>query len=115
MYNLGMIEDRLSNAVDAAVHLEKAVSLRVPDARHRLLIDLYLARAYARLGEVARAQQAVLDLRKHKAGLDEWDTILKSEQADTLRAVIGDDVVVARELASGSVDVMSLATRVNQT
>lgn len=109
MYNLGMIEDRLGNALDAAVHLEKAIALKVPDARHRLLIDLYLARAYARLGEAARAQEAVLELRKHKSGLDEWDTILKSEQAETLRAVIGNDVAVARELATGSADVMTLA------
>jgi predicted Zn-dependent protease len=115
MYNLGMIEDRLGNALDAAVHLERAIALKVPDARHRLLIDLYLARAYARLGEAARAQDAVLELRKHKSGLDEWDTILKSEQADTLRAVIGDDVIAARELASGKMDVMTLAVQPKQT
>lgn len=115
MYNLGMIEDRLGKALDAAVHLEKAIALKVPDARHRLLIDLYLARAYARLGETARAQDAVIELRKHKSGLDEWDTILKSDQAETLRAVIGDDVAVARELAAGTTDVMTLAVSARQT
>ncbi|MBK8025627.1 MAG: tetratricopeptide repeat protein [Chloroflexi bacterium] len=108
-YNLGMIEDRLGKAQAAAEHLEKALQLNVKDARHRLLIELYRARAYARLGDVAQAQGAVMELRKSRSGLDEWDTILKSEQAETLRAAIGEDVEAARALLAGSQDVMSLA------
>lgn len=109
LYNLGMIEDRLDRAADTTAHLEKALALKVPDARHRLLIHVYLARAYARLGDGARAQQAALDIRKQKSGLQEWDTILNSEQADTLRAVIGEDVEAARALVGGTMDVMALA------
>jgi tetratricopeptide (TPR) repeat protein len=109
LYNLGMIEDRLERSADAVEHLQKALALKVPDARHRLLIYLYLARAYARLGDRAAAQDAVIQVRKHKNGLEEWQKILESEQAETLRAVLGVDVDAARELAAGRLDVMALA------
>lgn len=109
LYNLGMIEDRTGSAQSAAEHLEKALQLKVSDVRHRLLIQLYLARAYARLGEVAKAQEAVVELRKSKSGLEEWDTILKSDQAEALREAIGVDVETARALLAGSQDVQGLA------
>jgi len=113
LYNLGMIEDRLGASDQGAAqlaitHLEKALALKVPDARHRLLIHLYLARAHARLGAMGDAQEAVADLRKHKVGLSEWETILKSEQAETLRAVIGDDIETANGLISGELDVTGM-------
>lgn len=108
LYNLGMIEDRLERSADAVDHLNKALALKVPDARHRLLIYLYLARAYARLGDSAAAQDAVIQVRKHKNGLEEWQKILESDQADTLRAVLGGDVEAAGELAAGRLDVMAL-------
>jgi tetratricopeptide (TPR) repeat protein len=109
LYNLGMIEDRLSRSADAVEHLGKALALKVPDARHRLLIYFYLARAYARLGNTAAAQDAVIQVRKHKNGLEEWQKILESDQAETLRNVLGDDVEAAGELAAGRLDVMALA------
>ncbi|MBL8131159.1 MAG: tetratricopeptide repeat protein [Anaerolineae bacterium] len=109
LYNLGMIEDRLGSARSAVDHLEKALAFKVSDVRHRLLIHLYVARAYARLGDAAKAQGAILELRRSKSGLEEWDTILKSDQAETLRAAIGDDVETARALIAGSQDVLSLA------
>ncbi len=109
LYNLGMIEDRLEHSQQVVEHLQKALALKVPDARHRLLIYLYLARAYARLGDTAAAQDAVIQVRKHKHGLEEWQKILQNGQAETLRAALGEDVEAAAELAQGKIDVMALA------
>ncbi len=109
LYNLGMIEDRLGMATEAVEHLQKALALKVPDARHRLLIYLYLARAYARLGDAAAAQDAAIQVRKHRNGLEEWEKLLESDQAETLRDALGDDVGAAAELARGRLDVMALA------
>lgn len=108
LYNLGMIEDRLEMATEAIEHLQKALALKVPDARHRLLIYLYLARAYARQGDTAAAQDAAIQVRKHRSGLEEWQKLLQSDQAETLRAALGDDVAAADDLAHGRLDVMAL-------
>jgi tetratricopeptide (TPR) repeat protein len=107
-YNLGMIEDRLKLSAPAAEHLEQALTLKVKDARHRLLIHFYLARAYGRLQQTAKAQAAVDALKQQVNGLEEWQTILKSDQAETLRAVIGDDVQTALELVRGDLTVQDL-------
>jgi len=109
LYNLGMIEDRLGHSAEVVDHLRQALELKVPDARHRLLIYLYLARAEARLGDNAAAEEAASQIRKLKNGLEEWQKILESEQAETLRAVLGDDVNAAAELAAGRMDAMTLA------
>ncbi len=108
LYNLGMIEDRLARSSDVIAHLDAALELRVPDARHRLLIHLYRARAYARLGDADAAQAAVDQVKQHTGGLEEWSKILESEQAETLRAAIGADVDAAQALAKGERAVMSL-------
>ncbi len=109
LYNLGMIEDRLERSEEVIAHLTAALALKVPDARHRLLMYLYLARANARLNNASAAQEAVIQLRKQKNGLDEWRKILDSDQADTLRDVIGADVGLAGELSAGRLDVLALA------
>ncbi|MBN8635429.1 MAG: tetratricopeptide repeat protein [Anaerolineae bacterium] len=108
LYNLGMIEDRLSQSQNAIEHLTQALAAGVRDARHRLLIRFYLVRAYARLGDTANAQAELITLRKDKSGVSEWTTILASDQAETLRAVIGADVEQATQLISGELDVMAL-------
>lgn len=110
LYNLGMIEDRLGYSSDVVEHLQAALALKVPDARHRLLMHFYLARAYARLGDAERAAGALAALRKERSGLEEWQTILASDQAATLRAVLGADVAVAQTLVDGERDVMDLST-----
>jgi tetratricopeptide (TPR) repeat protein len=107
-YNLGMIEDRLQLSSQVVEHLEQALALKVKDTRHRLLIHFYLARAYGRLKQTAKAQAAVEALKKHVTGLEEWQTILKSDQAETLRTVIGDDVQTALELIRGELTVQDL-------
>lgn len=103
-YNLGMIEDRLRQSAPVVEHLQRALALKVKEKRHRALIHLYLARAYSRLGDETSAQQQILALKRETAGLEEWETILKSDQADTLRAVLGADVQAAQALASGELE-----------
>ena len=46
-----MIEDRLKQSENVVEHLQKAIALKVPDIRHRLLIDFYLLRAPDSLDE----------------------------------------------------------------
>jgi tetratricopeptide (TPR) repeat protein len=103
-YNLGMIEDRLGEPDQAAKHLEAALEHRVPDARHRLLIHLYLARAYSRLGDQEAAGRQIELLRRQRAGLDEWQKLLKHEQAVSLRAVLAEDVQLAQAIIAGKVE-----------
>lgn len=100
-YNLGLIEDRLKDSEAVIEHLNHALALKVSDARHRLLIHLYLLRAYGRLGRDAEAEAAFKSLKRDMSGLEEWQTILRSAQAATLREVIGDDVQTALELING--------------
>jgi tetratricopeptide (TPR) repeat protein len=108
-YNLGMIEDRLGHSQAVIDHLERALSLNVPERRHRLLISLYVARAYARLGNAEYAQAALEMMRNESASLREWQTLLGSDQAATLRDVLGADVQTVDDLLEGRRDVMSLA------
>lgn len=108
-YNLGMIEDRTKDAESAVHHLQQALEVHVPDVRHRLLIYLYLARAYVRLGDHRSAEDAVKHLKKHENGLTEWNAILKSEQAETLRQVIQADVDTIEQIINGEITVEALA------
>jgi tetratricopeptide (TPR) repeat protein len=108
-YNLGMIEDRLGEAEAARAHLSEALAAGVPDARHRLLIHLYLARSQARLGDAAAAQAQVELLKREEAGLRDWQTILAGDQAQTLREVLDADVQLAAALIDGTTDAAVLA------
>jgi tetratricopeptide (TPR) repeat protein len=107
-YNLGMIEDRLKLSQEVIDHLRIALKLKVPDARHRLLIHLYLTRAYSRMGNMEAAKHEVKSLARHQGGLNEWQVLLQSDQAQTLRDVIEDDVKTAEALIDGSIDVLAL-------
>lgn len=106
LYNLGMIEDRLDASNDALKHLDSALALGVNDARHRLLIHLYRARAYARLGDAEAARTALATMKKQRSGLDEWQKLLASDQAQTLRDVLGEDVALAASLLDSKEDMM---------
>ena len=97
-YNQGMIEDRLGLARPALEHAGEALAANVPDARHRLLLNLYLARARMRLGDRARAEEALKQLRREGKGLEEWQRLLEHEQAATLRVVLEEDIQLARML-----------------
>jgi tetratricopeptide (TPR) repeat protein len=108
-YNLGMIEDRLGQSDRTIRHLREALNLRVPDARHRLLIHLYLARAYSRQNDFSAAQGEIEAIKKHRSGLKEWQTILKNEEAATLRAVLETDIQTAQALADDKLDAAGLS------
>ena len=108
-YNLGMIEDRLAEPQAVVEHLTQALTHKIPDVRHRLLIHLYLARAYARLGSLDAAQREIELLKQHRNGLEEWQSLLEHEQAAALRQVLADDIALTEKLISGRADVVMLA------
>lgn len=114
LYNLGMIQDRLEQSEAVVSSLTRALALRVPDARHRLLIHLYLARAYARQGDHSALAQEMAELRRLKGGLEEWRKLLASEQADTLRKVLGADVDTLADIMSGALDDAAVTQRLAQ-
>jgi predicted Zn-dependent protease len=101
-YNLGMIEDRLNLPQETITHLQQALNLRVPDARHRLLIYLYLARAYARLNDTTQRDEAIAQMQKNRGGLEEWQNLLSHEEAAMLRVVLEADIEVAQGLLAGT-------------
>ena len=108
-YNLGMIEDRANNPEAALRYLDEALAYKGIDNHYRFLMHFYRARNYARLGEKEAAEAAVRQLKSLGGGLNQWQIILQSEQADTLRAVLEDDIRAAEALYHGHRDVMALA------
>lgn len=108
-YNLGLIADRQGDAAEAILYLERALRARIPDARYRLLSDLWLARAYMRRGQLATARQHIAALRKQSGALDAWRIVLASEQAAPLRDLLAADLGLAARLIDGSAPVEALA------
>ena len=100
-YNLGMIEDRLRDSDAVISHLQRALAQKIPDSRHRLLANVYLWRAYSRLDDDAAAAAALAALRRERAGLEEWTVIMSADEAQALRAVLSDDIDLARRLIAG--------------
>ncbi len=101
-YNLGMIEDRLADNQAAIAQLQRALALKMPDSRHRLLTHLYLWRAYTRLADEKAAGAALAALKKEKAGLEEWQVIMSADEAQALRAVLSADIDLAQRLVDGA-------------
>lgn len=108
-YNLGMIEDRLGESAQVVTYLEHALNLKIKDERHRALIHFFLVRAYTRLEDTTAAQKQLDLLKHHRDGLDEWEKLLKSDQADTLRAALGADIEAAQGVADGQITLAALA------
>ena len=100
-YNLGMIEDRLADHAAVIRHLTRALELKIPDSRHRLLTHLYLNRAYQGLGKRDAAARALVALKSEGAGLEEWQVIMSADEAQALRDVLKDDIESARRLIEG--------------
>ena len=100
-YNLGMIEDRLEDAPAVVQHLTRALALKMPDSRHRLLAQLYLWRAHERLGDHDSAVAARSAMRQERAGLEEWQLIMSADEAAALRQVLSADIEQARQLLEG--------------
>ena len=109
VYNLGMIEDRLQASESAVEHLGAALELGIPDSRHRLLANLYLLRAWMRLGDGLQAGQALAALKGEKAGLEEWQVIMSADEAAALREVLSQDIELARALIAGEKEPALLA------
>jgi predicted Zn-dependent protease len=101
-YNLGMVEDRLGMAAEAVEHLQAALTASVPDARHRVLIHLWLARNYTRLNQPAEASTHLETLRAQKKGLGEWQSIFESEQAQMIRRILAEDIDLAQQIFDGA-------------
>lgn len=108
-YNLGMIEDRLGEPAQVVGYLEHALTLKIKDERHRALIHFFLVRAHAIQGDIAAAKKQLDLLKRNQSGLDEWEKLLKSDQADTLRAALGTDIEAAQKVASGQITLAALA------
>jgi hypothetical protein len=108
-YNMGMIQDRLRDSQAVLDSLTQKLNGKVADARHRLLIDLYVLRAYARLGNFANAQNTLTQLKRHKNGLREWELLLGEQNASVLRDVLSDDINLLRQLMNGETSVESVA------
>lgn len=108
-YNLGAIEDRLKQSGDAIEHLRHALNQKIPDARHRLLVHFYMARNYARLGDFSSAEESVKKIQNLYSGIQEWRTLMKSDQAQTLRDFIEADINLITALADGDMTVQELA------
>lgn len=113
-YNLGLIADRQGDAAEAILMLERALDARIPDARHRLIAYLWLARAYLRRGQIPAARKQLEAMKKHAGAVDEWRLIFASEQAAPLRDVLADDVDLAARLIDGSAPLEALTAPANE-
>lgn len=101
-YNLAMIQDRLKDSAGVIESLTKRLSIKeVPDARHRLLMYLYLGRAYARTQDADASAAMVTQLKKDRGGLKEWEMLLAEQNAGVLREVLAADVAAVRQLIDG--------------
>ncbi|MCI0713533.1 MAG: tetratricopeptide repeat protein [Chloroflexi bacterium] len=107
-YNLGMIEDRLQDSQNVIEHLSMALKSGLPDSRHRLLTYLWLARAHYRLGDETTADEVLIKLRQERKGLGEWSIIMDEDAASTLRAVLEDDIKLARRAIEDKKDADAL-------
>jgi tetratricopeptide (TPR) repeat protein len=110
-YNLGMIADRLGDNALAIKSLEKALAAKMPDSRHRLLVYLWQARAYARSQQNTAAEAAIAKLKQESSGLKEWQKILPDEQATVLRDVLEADVKLAEQLLKGEATLAQLGAK----
>lgn len=102
LYTLGMIADREGDARAASEALERAAASGIPRSRDRLLVHLWLARAYVRSGQSDPAQQQVVEMHKEADSLDEWRLILDSDQGRALRPLLETDINLATQLVRGT-------------
>lgn len=108
-YNMGMIQDRRRDSADTLRYLEQALKSGIADSRHRLLAQLWMARAYYRLQQPAEAKQAIKKMHKESVGLHEWETIFENAEAAVLKNVLAQDVHLAKQLIEQSPEAVDLA------
>ncbi len=102
LYTLGLLADREGDAPAVVDTLVRAVAAGIPLSRDRLLVHLWLARAYVRLGQREQAQQQVDELHQEAGSLDEWGLILESDQGRALRPLLEPDINLATQLVRGT-------------
>src|SRR5690606_7840774 len=107
-YTLGRAEVRLPRSEDAFQHPDESPPSTLPDAPHRLLTHLYRAGAYIRLGNVDAALESLDAIKRHRGGLNEWQNLLPSDQAEALRDTLQGDIRTAQALADGELDIKAL-------
>lgn len=107
-YNLGMIADRLQDDDLVLDSLQKALAVKIPDSRHRLLVYLWQIRAYLHKNQPQAAEQALNNLKKEGKGLKEWQKILPDDHATVLRAVLEADVELADQLINDELPLSAL-------
>lgn len=100
-YNLGMIAERQHDDKAALVYLQKALDLKMPDSRHRLLAYVWLIRVYHRQHKTAEAKRQLEALHSEKKGLQEWKIILETPESAFLRQLFQQDVRAAQDLMDG--------------
>ncbi len=99
--NLGMILERQGEYGPAIKRLTEALDLDIPDSRHRLLANLWLARAHHAGGAHRNAREAAEGLKAEKRGLREWEVILDSDEGAPLRAQFQQDIRMAKAILAG--------------
>jgi len=97
LYNLGMIAERQQDDAAAQGYLQRALKQGLPDSRHRLLATVWLIKVCQRLDDQDQAETLIKILKKEKTGLQEWKTILESEEASTVRQLLEADVKLAEK------------------
>jgi hypothetical protein len=107
-YNLGMIQDRLKDSSAVLDSLKTKLTAKVPDYRHRLLIQFYILRAYSRLSQFEDAKNALKELKVNTSGLQEWEHLLAQNNAKILRDILADDVKTIKELVQGNSTIESV-------
>jgi tetratricopeptide (TPR) repeat protein len=101
VYNLGMLAERQGEDKPALKYLRQALDLGIPESRHRLMAQLWIARICHRGGKKMDAEIALVALRKERKGMHEWKVTLESAESQPLRAVFQQDVRLAQALMEG--------------
>lgn len=102
LYNLGMVAERQHDDSAAITYLTRALEMKLPDSRYRLLTKFWLTRAYFRQGNMEKMQESLRDLQKEKAGLRDWKIIMESDEAAaTIRQLLAGDIQQAEALING--------------
>lgn len=91
-YTRALIADRLGDASAALEYAQAALSAGLTDQRLLVLVHLWRARNWARLGDWDAAQAALRDVRKAASGLRDWRLLLETPQAASLQAMVADDL-----------------------
>ena len=99
--NLGMIAERQRDDDAALRYINEALKLKMDGSRHRLLAKFWLAKIHYRNDNKDQSAKLAAELASEKRGLNEWQTILESEEAASIRNTLQDDIRMAQALVNG--------------